>query len=168
MQRFEVDTTTSLMSFEARSTVHPVHAQTSGLEGWFEGDLIAGEAPTICAGYLEIPLAPLASGNALYDAELRRRIDIHRHPTLRAELSDWVPNGTDVTYRVLGDVTFRGVTRAEEGQMALLIQDERTVMLEGARVFDIRDYGMESPRLLSLRVYPEVTIRVAIVGRRVD
>lgn len=167
MHRFEFDTTTSLMSLEARSTVHPVHAETSGLEGWFEGDL-AGDSSVIGAGQLEIPLAPLASGNALYDAELRRRIDIRRHPTLRAELSDWAPSATAGTYRVRGDVTFRGVTRAEEGQMALLIQDEHTVVLEGARVFDIREYGMEPPQLLSLRVYPEVTIRVAIVGRRVD
>lgn len=167
MQRFEFDTVGSLMSFEARSTLHPIHAETAGLTGWFDGDLDGG-ASTIRAAQLEIPLAPLSSGNAVYDAQLRRRLDLRRHPTLRAELSEWAPNGEDGTYRVRGDVTFRGVTRTEEGGMALLIEDDRTVILEGTRVFDIREYGMNPPHLLSLRVYPEVTIRVAIICRRVD
>jgi hypothetical protein len=69
---------------------------------------------------------------------------------------------------VNGAVTFRGVTRDVEDNMSLSVEDDRTVVLDGARLFDIRDYGMDPPRLLTLRVYPEVTIRVALVGRLVD
>jgi hypothetical protein len=47
------------------------------------------------------------------------------------------------------------------------VEDDHTVLLDGTRVFDIRDFGMEPPRLLTVRVYPEVTIRVVVVGRRV-
>ncbi|HUF32462.1 MAG TPA: YceI family protein [Acidimicrobiales bacterium] len=167
MHRFEFDTTASLMSFEARSTVHPVCGDAAGLEGWIDVDLDGG-ASTIRAGLLEIPLAQLSSGNAIYDAELRRRLGLRRHPMLRAELTSWTPNGEQGTFLVRGDVTFRGVTRTEGGEMAALIQDDRTVVLEGVRVFDIRDYGMKPPHLLSLRMHPEVKVRVAIIGRRID
>ena len=33
-------------------------------------------------------------------------------------------------------------------------------------VFDIRDFGMEPPRILMLKVQPEVTVRVEIVAEK--
>jgi hypothetical protein len=61
-------------------------------------------------------------------------------------------------------VTFRGVTRRYEDEMTVRRLDERTVALEGASSFDIRDFGMQPPRILLLRVEPEVTVRVEIVA----
>jgi hypothetical protein len=40
--------------------------------------------------------------------------------------------------------------------------DERTVQLEGRSRFDIRDFGMEPPKVLMAKVEPEVDIRVEI------
>ena len=36
----------------------------------------------------------------------------------------------------------------------------------GQSSFDIRDFGMEPPRILMLRVQPEVTVRVEIVAEK--
>ena len=33
---------------------------------------------------------------------------------------------------------------------------------EGERVFDIREFGMQPPKILMLRVFPEVSVRVSI------
>jgi hypothetical protein len=38
--------------------------------------------------------------------------------------------------------------------------------LEGRSTFDIRDFGMDPPRILMLRVHPEVAVRVEIVAER--
>ena len=40
--------------------------------------------------------------------------------------------------------------------------DERTIRLAGASRFDIRDFGMEPPKVLLLKVEPEVEVRVEI------
>jgi hypothetical protein len=167
MSRFEIDPTMSLLSLDGRSSLHAIHVETSGLTGWIQAALIPGTAQVkVSGGCLEIPLARLSSGNQFYDAELYRRINIRRHPTVTAVLSDWQPTANRDTYLVRGDVSFRGLTRSAEGEMALIREDDRTVVLGGSRVFDIRQFGMDPPRLLSVRVDPEVTIRVAIAARR--
>ena len=42
--------------------------------------------------------------------------------------------------------------------------DDRTIQLAGASRFDIREFGMEPPRVLLLKVEPEVDVRVEIVA----
>lgn len=165
---YEFDPSASLMALDGRSSVHPIHAETGGVRGWIRGRVGpgAGEAE-LDAGEVEIPLGALSGANALYDAELRRRIDVRRYPTAVGVLSDWQPTAEPGSFRVRGDVTFRGVTRTVENVMSLAVEDDRTVVLNGTCAFDIRDFGMTPPRLLTLRVFPEVTIRVAMIGRRV-
>jgi hypothetical protein len=42
--------------------------------------------------------------------------------------------------------------------------DGQTIQLEGKSRFDIREFGMEPPRLLMARVEPEVEVRIQIVA----
>jgi hypothetical protein len=46
------------------------------------------------------------------------------------------------------------------------VVDDDTIRLNGESTFDIRDFGMEPPRILMLRVEPEVVVRVEIVAVR--
>jgi hypothetical protein len=48
--------------------------------------------------------------------------------------------------------------------MSVAVLDARTVRLMGRSTFDIRDFGMEPPRILMLRVHPEVTVRIDLVA----
>ncbi|MGZ4807368.1 MAG: YceI family protein, partial [Ilumatobacteraceae bacterium] len=66
---------------------------------------------------------------------------------------------------VSGDLTFRGVARTYEDEMTVNI-DGGTLSLAGQSTFDIRDFGMEPPRILMLKVQPEVTVRVEIVAEK--
>ena len=50
--------------------------------------------------------------------------------------------------------------------MTISALDESTVHLTGQATFDVRDFGMEPPRILMLRVYPEVEVSVEIVAER--
>jgi YceI-like domain len=166
MRRFDIDPDASLMSLDGRSTLHLIHAETKGLTGWIESDVVPETGETIVhAGKLVIPLGQLSSGNALYDAELRRRLDTRRYPMATAELSGWQPTNTPGSYRVKGDVTVRGTTCFTEDDMCLSVEDDRTVILNGAHLFDIRDFKIVPPRLLTVSVQPEVRINVALVGR---
>ena len=74
--------------------------------------------------------------------------------------------GVDGRYRVRGDVTFKGVTRPSEDEITLSLDGGDAIRLQGSSVFDIRDFGMEPPRILMLKVAPEVTVTVDIVAEK--
>jgi polyisoprenoid-binding protein YceI len=167
---FAIDPDRSQVWIEARSTLHPIRAESAGLEGWFEGELGGdgrvdlSSAPT---ARLTLPVRLLSSGNVFYDNEMRRRIEARKFPVITGDLTEMTAREGD-RYLVSGDLTFRGVTRSYTDEMSLSSPDGRTVRLEGSRVFDIRDFGMEAPRMLGLRVDPEVVVTVVVVAGTSD
>jgi polyisoprenoid-binding protein YceI len=115
---------------------------------------------------VSLPVDRLRSGNPLEDRELKRRLDVRRYPTISGELTELRATGKDGRYLARGDVTFVGQTRAAEDEMFLTVLDETTFRFEGRHTFDIRDFGMEPPKILMLRVHPDVDVRVSIVAQR--
>ena len=65
-------------------------------------------------------------------------------------------------------MTFKGSTRAYEEEMVLSQDGDSTLLLSGESTFDIRDFGMDPPRILMLKVEPQVGVRVEIVAERED
>jgi DNA-binding PadR family transcriptional regulator len=159
----------SVLLIEARSTVGPISFGAIGLHGSIEaalhdGHLVADPAPE---AHLEIPVEELRSGNSLYDAELLRRVDGRRYPTVSIELTGVTPTGIDDGYRLGGSVTFHGVTREAAGNATVRVNDAGTLVVAGEQVFDIRDFGLDSPTVLMLRIYPDVRVRLQLEAERV-
>ena len=156
------------MWIEARSNVHPIRTEATGLEGWLDLDIGDGtinvDQPVL--GHLEFPVENLKSGNSFEDRELKRRIDARRYPSIVGDLKSMKQTDEPSRYVVGGDLTFRGTTRSYEDEMTAERQDDRTVSMSGESVFDIRDFGMDPPRILMLKVQPEVTVRVEIVAEK--
>jgi polyisoprenoid-binding protein YceI len=166
--RYRIDPDRSRVWIRARSTLHPIHSTTDGLEGYIDleqagGRIDFGAEP---AAKLSFAVARLSSGNPLEDRELRRRIDARRYPTIDGLLTGIEPVGEAGRYRVTGDLAFRGVVRRCEDEMTLRVIDDETIQLDGQSTFDVRDFGMEPPRILLLRVEPDVQVRVEIVATR--
>jgi hypothetical protein len=69
-------------------------------------------------------------------------------------------------YIVGGDLTFRDTSRSYEDEMTIELPNDSTVTMSGESIFDIRDFGMDPPRILMLKVQPEVTVRVEIVAEK--
>jgi hypothetical protein len=152
---------------DARSNVHPIHSDTDGVEGYVDldvgpqGSVNLSEAPT---GRISLSVDRLSSGNRLEDREMQKRIEARRYHTIEGVLGEISPNGSGASYRVNGDITFRGVSRFHEDLMTISPVDERTIRLEGSSCFDIREFGMDPPRVLMLKVEPEVEVRVEIIA----
>jgi len=166
MTRYEIHPERSEVRIAARSSIHPIDALTHGLEGFFEAEL-AGELLDLSVppkGRLELPVERLTSGNALYDREMKRRIDARRYRTITGELNDMRLADATGRYLVGGDVTLRGVTRHFEDEMSFSVLDENAISLEGSHVFDVRDFDMEPPKVMMLKVYPDVAVSVKIVA----
>jgi polyisoprenoid-binding protein YceI len=81
-------------------------------------------------------------------------------------LTGVVAGADDGRFLVRGDLTFRAVTRSVEDHITLTVVDDHTIRLEGESTFDVRDFGMEPPRILILRVAPDVKVRVEIIAER--
>ena len=110
--------------------------------------------------------SPAFFGNSLEDRELQKRIDARRYPTINGVLEAIEQANSDSCYRVTGTVTFRGKARRHQGEMSIRRLDDDTVTLAGQSRFDIRDFGMEPPRFLMLKVDPQVEVAVDIIARK--
>jgi polyisoprenoid-binding protein YceI len=154
---------------EARSAFHPMTTSTDGLVGHLDATVRPGRLHLDCvpSGQLSLDVTRLTSGNRLEDREMQRRIDARRYPTIDGVLAAMEPAGGDdcPCYKVCGTITFRGVTRTYKDVMTVQVADDRTICLEGGSRFDIRDFGMEAPRILLMKIEPEVDVRVEIMAR---
>ena len=169
MARYRIVPELSRVWIDARSSLHPIHSSTDGLEGFIELEADGGgqvEVTNPPAGKLSLPVSRLSSGNRLEDRELHKRIDARRFPTIDGVLTNMERIGDDGRYRVSGDLAFRGVSRQCQDEMNVELVDDRTVRLEGKSTFDVRDFGLEPPRILMLRVEPDVVVRVEIVAQK--
>jgi polyisoprenoid-binding protein YceI len=163
--RYRIAPERSHVWIDARSNVHPIHSSTNGLEGFVELDLETAGGVNLSVmptGKLSLSVDKISSGNRLEDRELHKRIDARRYPTIEGVLSQVEADGESGNYRVSGDITFRGVSKRHEDQMHIREVDDTTIQLGGSTRFDIREFGMEPPRMLMLKVDPEVDIRIEI------
>ena len=60
-----------------------------------------------------------------------------------------------------GDITFHGTTRTLSGSVTVTLDDGR-ILVAGEEDLDIRDFGMTAPRMLMLKIYPEVRARLHV------
>jgi polyisoprenoid-binding protein YceI len=167
--RYRIVPDRSYVWIDARSNVHPIHSTTDGLEGHVDIAFVPDGAVDVTApvaGSLSLSVDHLSSGNRMEDRELQRRIDARRYPTIEGVLDKIAPSEEGGSYRVSGDVTFRGVSQHHEDLMRISSVDERTIQLSGKSSFDIREFGMDPPRILLLKVEPEVEIRIEIFAVR--
>jgi hypothetical protein len=167
--RFRFVPARSTVRIEGSSSVHPIQTTADGLEGYVDLEFGPGGEVTSSAtpvGTLSFPLDKLSSGNAMEDRELYRRADIRRFPTITGVLDRIGAPAEDGTFEVGGDVTFKGVTRHYEHLLAIKAVDDSTVELTGGSRFDIRDFGMQPPKMLMLKVHPEVDVSIDVVAER--
>lgn len=166
MTTFEIVPDRSRVWIAAQSSLHPVHGEASGLEGAIEAVVSDGRVDLSAAPTLRVrlPVEQLRSGNALQDREMARRIDARAHPHIVGEAHE-VAHVDGERYHVCGELTFHGVTRRVSGDVRITFPDDATMLLSGEQVFDIRDFDVKPPKILTLKVHPAVTVRVEVLAR---
>lgn len=169
MARYEIVPEQSMLRMDVTSNVHPIRLETSEVSGWIDaavdemGRLDETVVPT---GEVAFDAASLASGNALEDFELRRRIEAKRHPTITAKLLGMDKNEPDGVYRVRGMITFRDKEYPYEGDVTLTPEGDDAIRFEAVSTFDMRYFDVDPPNLLMFKVAPEVRSQVDVVARR--
>jgi hypothetical protein len=168
--RFQVVPDRSAVMINARSSVGPITFGAIGVRGSIE---VAVAGRRVCpvpypTAHLEIDIDQLRSGNSLYDAELLRRIDARRHPTVVLDLRACTAIGSTGRYQLQGEVTFHGVSKPLDGTVSVAMPGERTLVIRGEQVVDIRDFGVVSPTVLMLRIYPDVVVGLQVEAELED
>jgi DNA-binding PadR family transcriptional regulator len=168
--RFRIVANRSAVMINARSSVGPITFGAIGVQGHLEAAVVGRK---VCpepqpSAHLEIDVEQLRSGNTLYDAELLRRIDARRHPTVTLDLQGCTPVGSSGRYLLHGEVTFHGVSRPLDGTVTLAMPSDRRLVVRGEQVVDIRDFGIASPTVLMLRIYPDVVVGLQIEAELED
>jgi hypothetical protein len=162
--RYELLPDACLMSVEARSSVHPVRVETTRITGHLDADVEDGDVVVRPGARLEVMMDGLRSGNPLLDRETRRRMDLRRHPTLVAELSDARSLGSG-RLACRGQVTFQERTQPVTGELRVHADDDGGLRIEGRQQVDVRRWGLQPPRLLVLKVDHEVTVELRLRAR---
>lgn len=164
VSHFRVVPDRSAVMIDARSSVGPITFGAIGVTGTIE---VAVAGRRVCSdpyptAHLEISVDQLRSGNSLYDAELMRRIDARRHPTVSLDLRACTALGSTGRYQLMGEVTFHGVSRPLDGTVSVGMSSEHALVIRGEQVVDIRDFGVVSPTVLMLRIYPDVVVGLQV------
>jgi poly-beta-hydroxybutyrate-responsive repressor len=161
---FRVVPDRSVVMINARSSVGPITFGAIGVTGSIEATVAGRRAcpspPPVA--HLEIEVDQLRSGNSLYDAELLRRIDARRHPVISLDLRGCTALRTAGRFQLRGEVTFHGVSRPLEGTVSVAMPTDHTLVVRGEQVVDIRDFGVASPTVLMLRIYPDVVVGLQV------
>ena len=170
LRRFVIDPARSAVLVDVRSTVGPMSFGTIGADGALFAALVDGIVNTDVAptGWLTVNLRTLSCGNKLYDAELQRRINARRFSTARVELRECTRSTRRSRYRLRGELTFHGITRAAEGTVCVESLSDDRIVISGEQVFDMRDFAVPSPTMLMLRFFPDVRVRLQAEAQRTD
>jgi hypothetical protein len=59
-------------------------------------------------------------------------------------------------------VTFHGVSKPLDGTVSVTMPCDHTLVIRGEQVVDIRDFGVASPTVLMLRIYPDVVVGLQV------
>ncbi len=168
LERYAVSPSDSWATFEGRSSLHGLKGKAVGLGGYVEanwnddGSLATTPAPRM---HLDIPVANLRSGNAMFDRETWKLIDSNRFPRIAADLRELQAALGPNRYRAGGDVTLAGRSRKYDGELTFA-HDEDNVTIDGELRIDIRDFGLKPPNLLIIKVDPVVKAVLHLVARK--
>ncbi len=165
MVRYNIDSDRSELSAEARSSLHPIHSQTRQLSGWVEAVLVDGAVDTAqpANARIELSTESIQADNALVNREIQKRLDARRYPTVVVEIHQ-VVGPSEGRYEVHGELALRHVTKPVTGHATLVAGDDSTLEITGELTIDVRDFDLDPPKLLGMRVYPDVAVSVRIVA----
>jgi polyisoprenoid-binding protein YceI len=166
--RFRVNTAQSTVKVGLRVNLHPSHINADALTGFIECEVDDQGKPRLDQPYraeLTLPVDAIKSGNSIQDREMRRRFDVSRYPTITATVTHGEALEGEGRYRAAAQLTMHGQTREITGDVQLGVNGT-TMSIDGQQVINVKEFGIDPPRLIILKVEPDVDLQVHIVAER--
>ena len=167
MARYRVDTSQSQVSIGLRVNLHPSHITATGIRGEVECELDGDGHVRLDKPYsaeLTLPIDAISSGNGLQDRLMRGRFDSSRYPNITAKVvSGEAISADDGRYRATAKLTMHGQTREVTGEVKLRFTNG-TLTADAPTTVNMQDFGIDPPRLIVLKVEPDVDVSAHIVA----
>lgn len=167
MAEYRVIDSESEIRIDGKSSLHPIHGQLR--PGHLSGSLtIEGDGADLgpgsaWEGRLELPITAFSFGNAMYDRELPKRVEAGRYPAVTLNLEGVEPDG-DGRWRLSLSLTVHGRTKSFQQTVEVSQIAAGKLAVSGSHHFDVRDFGIEPPKMLGMKVHPEFEVTVRAVG----
>jgi hypothetical protein len=148
--------------------MHPITAETRALVGTIDGELDENGVPRFELEHgarLQLAVETMKSGHRLQDMEMQRRLDVRRYPQIEVVVDRAGQADRPGRYRASVKVTAHGRTRSFDEDFSMRVEGRRLV-IEGEHTFDMRDFDVNPPNFLTLKVHPEVRVRARIVAEQ--
>lgn len=148
------------LAFEAKATLGAFRGVTSTVRGHLTG------AATLAGvtGLVEAPAASLVTGNGTRDKDMRKSLEVERHPDLRFALDaidELRPEGDSTRVVLVGTLTIHGVSRAV--RLPAVIRHEAPDWRVRSRFeLSMKDYGIQglSKMLGMLKANERITVSI--------
>jgi polyisoprenoid-binding protein YceI len=166
--QFRVNTSRSTVRVGLRVNLHPSHIDANALSGVIDCEVDDQGKPRLDQPYsaeLTLPVEAIKSGNGIQDREMRRRFDAGRYPAITARVTKGEALEGEGHYRAIAQLSMHGQTREITGEIQLHV-DGTTMTIDGQQVINVKDFGIDPPRLIILKVEPDVDLTVHIVAER--
>ena len=157
MTTYRIDPSASTVDVAAKSTLHGIDGHADGVTGTVEID----SDGALVGGHIELEAERLRWGNPLLDRETRRRINVRAHPTISGDVRS-VDSTEGVSMHLRGTIAFLGVENDVDGDIAVTVSSPGRIVVDGEQSFDVRDWGLEPPNLLLIRVEPTIRVRIHV------
>jgi len=163
--RFAIDPHRSVLSAVARSSVYPILGEGRHLTGWVDAVVTDGVVDTLqpASAAFELDTLALQADNPLVNREIQRRLGSRRYPTIKAQI-DEVTDSAPGRYGIRGKLTLHGITQEVAGGATAQVDGADVITVDGELTIDMREFGLDPPTILGLRVYPEVAVRLRVVA----
>jgi polyisoprenoid-binding protein YceI len=167
MTRYSIVSHRSRVAVEVDSTLRKLELVSTELTGGLEADFLDGrlEAAHVSA-WFSVRTQSLESGSWLIDRDVRNMFEVRKFPEIGGELLEIKSGDEEHHYRLRGNLRLHGVTREVQGRAHLVEMGDHHAVFEGEMQLDFTQWNLTPPRLLMLRVEPEVVIRGRVHAER--
>ncbi len=151
----------SAVTFEATHLMGDFGGRAEGVTGEFEADIADLRAGI--TGVLRVRAAALRTGHEGRDRDMRKLLEVERHPEIRFTIGGVDPSfnsvtaAADVLLTVKGGLALRGVERPLSFLARARIRDDR-IWVRGESMLRLREFGITPPRRLLFSVGEKVAI----------
>jgi polyisoprenoid-binding protein YceI len=167
MTRYAVVPDRSRVVVEVQSTLRQLELASSDLSGEVEAELRDGRLESAGArASFSLPSQSLVSGTWLIDRDVREMFEVRKFPEISGDLLEVKNTDDGDDYLVRGTLRLHGVSCEVEGRARIVEMSDHHAVFEGEMMLDYTRFNLKAPKLLMLRVEPEVMIRGHVHAER--
>jgi polyisoprenoid-binding protein YceI len=166
MSRYSIVSHRSRVAVEVLSTLQRLELVSSEVTGEIDAEFREGMLVPTVTGSLSLPSTSLSSGHWLIDRDVRSMFESRKFPAISGEVIEIKTADGTGNYWVRGNLSLHGVTREVSGRATVVEMSDHHAVFEGAMTLDYTLFNLVPPKLLMLKVEPEVAIQGRVYAER--